>query len=196
MKHTALKISVVGFAFVFSLGLATDVYAHGEAGLTFSATSTTEDGSPYQVDVDYADAAIVADSFGRFDFNLFVDATRQKPVPYTDLWVRIEQKGGDKRGKTLYAGSVAKAQFGGTGFGFVFPEGGKYTLSVRYNDTSKDEWGDTVAEAEFELDVFRSSDENEFNFGMEFWVGIFTGLFGAIVMLLPLLMRQKKPGLN
>ncbi len=168
-------------------------HAHGEAGLTFSATSTTEGGKPYQVDVDYAEAAIVADSFGRFDFSLFEDAAREKPIAFTDLWVRISEEGAEgKRGRTLYAGSVAKMQFGGTGFSFVFPKGGKYVMSVRYNDANKDKWGETVAEAEFPLDVLRSYDENKFNFGTEFWVGLLAGLFGAVIMTLPLLMRQKK----
>lgn len=192
MNHVSLKISLVVFVFVLSLGFATEVRAHGEAGLTFSATSTTEGAPLYQVDVDYADAYIEADRFGRFNFNLFSDATREKPVPYTDLWVRIEQDDGNARGKTIYAGSVAKAQFGGTGFGFVFPKGGKYTLSVRYNDANKDEFGGTVGEAEFELDVLRNPDEDQFRFGMEFWVGLVAGLFAAMIGLLPLLMRQKK----
>jgi len=169
------------------------VHAHGEAGLTFSATSTLEDGSPYQVDVDYAEAAIVADSFGRFDFNLFADATRQKSVEYTDLWVRISEQDADgKRGRTLYAGSVAKAQFGGTGFSFVFPKGGGYVMSVRYNDASKDTLGETVAEAEFSLDVLRSRDEEQFKFtSNEYLVGIGTGAFLVIIGMLPLLMRRK-----
>ncbi len=172
--------------------LPANVSAHGE-GMTFSATSTAEDSPPYLVDVDYAEAAIVADSFGRFDFNLFVDAARQKGVEYTDLWVRITEQDSDgKRGRTLYAGSVARAQFGGTGFSFLFPKGGKYQLNVRYNDANKDEWGGTVAEAEFTLDVLRGYDENKFNFGMEFWVGLVAGLFVAMIGLLPLLMRQKK----
>ena len=190
MKN-ALFVTTLFIGFVSALPYA--VHAHGEAGLTFSATSTLEDGRPYQVDIDYAEAAIVADNLGRFDFNLFQDATREKTVEYSDLWVRItEQDSEGKRGRTLYAGSVAKAQFGGTGFSFVFPKGGQYILNVRYNDASKDEFGDTVAEAEFELDVLRSYDENKFNFGMEFWVGLFSGLFGAIVLTLPLLMRSKK----
>lgn len=187
-------MSLLVLAFVLFVASGPDqAWAHGEAGLTLSATSTTEEKPAYIVDVDYAEAAIVAGSFGRFDFNLFTDATRQKPVEFTDLWVRIEQKDGDKRGRTLYAGSVAKAQFGGTGFSFVFPEGGTYTLSVRYNDASKDKWSETVAEAEFPLDVLRSYDEDTFKFGsMEFWVGLTGGLFVALLGLLPFLMRRKK----
>lgn len=189
-----LKLLPIVLISVFFIELSPDhAWAHGEAGLTFSATSTTEDRPAYQVDVDYAESAIVADSFGRFDFNLFTDVNRQKPVTYTDLWVRIEQKDGDKRGKTLFAGSVAKAQFGGTGFSFVFPKGGKYTMSVRYNDASKDSWGTTVAEAEFPLDVLRSDEEGKFKFGsMEFWVGLVSGLFVTLLGLLPILLRSKQ----
>lgn len=191
-----MKFNIPTSLFVLTLTLViasmpTQANAHGGATLTFSATSTTEGKPPYMVDIDFAEAAIVADSFGRFDFNLFTDASRQKPVKYTDLWVRIEQKEGDRRGKTLYAGSVAKASFGGTGFGFLFPKGGKYTLSVRYNDANKDELGDTVAEAEFSLDVLRGYDEDTFKFGsMEFWVGLIAGAFILMILAVPLLMKR------
>ena len=192
MKKTRYSLLVVILFLGFASALPHAAHAHGKAGLTFSATSTTEDGLPYQVDVDYAEATIIADGFGRFIFNLFQDATRENTVEYSDLWVRITEQDSDgKRGRTLYAGSVAKAQFGGTGFSLVFPKGGKYTLSVRYNDTSKDEGGSTIAEAEFELDVLRSSEENKFNLSMEFWGGLFTGLFGAIIVILPLFLRKK-----
>ncbi len=189
-QTSALLLSVFVLTVVGLVPVA-QVSAHGE-GMTFSATSTTEGGTPYIVDVDYADTAIVADTFGRFDFNLFSDAERTKPVPYTDLWVRIEQKNGESRGRTLYAGSVAKVQFGGTGFGMILPEGGQYTMSVRYNDASKDKWGETVAEAEFPLTVLRSPDEDTFNFGMEFWVGLVAGLFVAMIGLLPFILKTKQ----
>ncbi len=188
---TFVSLPATFIFFIIGIVQPTTVSAHG-VGMTFFATSTTEDGQPYIVDVDYADTAIVADTFGRFDFNLFADAERTKAVPFSDLWVRIEQKNGDVRGRTLYAGSVAKAQFGGTGFGIILPEGGEYTLSVRYNDASKDELGGTVAEAEFTLNVLRAYDENKFNFGMEFWVGLVGGIFLALIGLLPLFLNRKK----
>lgn len=191
MKTFPSVLIVIAILLLVSFAEPDIALAHGE-GMTLSATSTTKDGKPHIVDVDYADTAIVADTFGRFDFNLFTDAERTKAVPFTDLWVRIEQKNGDKRGKTLYAGSVAKAQFGGTGFGIILPKGGEYTLSVRYNDTGKNDLGDTVAEAEFTLNVLRAYDENKFNFGMEFWVGLVAGLFAAVIAFLPLLFRSKK----
>lgn len=189
MKTLPPVLIVITILFFATFSKPDIALAHGE-GMTLSATSTTEGGKPYVVDVDYADTAIVADTFGRFDFNLFADAERTKAVPFTDLWVRVEQKSGDKRGKTLYAGSVAKAQFGGTGFGIILPEGGEYTLSVRYNDASKGDWGDTVAEAEFALNVLRGDDENKFNFGIQFWVGVIAGLFVAVIGLLPLFLRK------
>lgn len=189
MKNTFLAL-ILFVGFVSAVPHA--AHAHGEAGLTFSATSTLEDGRPYQVDVDYAEAAIVADSFGRFDFNLFEDAAREKGVEYTDLWVRIAEADSDgKRSKTLYAGSVAKAQFGRTGFSFLFPKGGRYVMSVRYNDANKGEYGDSVAEAEFPLDVLRGYDENKFNFGMEFGIGTILGLFISLIGLLPFLLKRK-----
>lgn len=174
-------------------GLPEQVNAHGEAGLTLSATSTTEGGAPNIVDVDYSDLAIEAGLMGRFDFNLFADPERTKPVNFTDMWIRIREDDGSRVGKLLFAGPVAKQEFGGNGFSFRFPQGGKYTLSIRYNDASKDQFGETVAEAEFPLDVLRSREEDTFKFtSYEYLVGIGTGLFLAIIGLLPLLMRRKK----
>ncbi len=173
---------------VFFLSNPESVFAHGEAGMTF--TSTTTEGRI--VDVDYGDTYIEADRIGRFDFGLFEDGARQKQVNFTDMWVRIRHDDGSRVGKLLFAGPVAKQEFGGNGFSFVFPEGGAYTLSVRYNDADKDKFGETVAEAEFELDVLRNPDDDKFGFGMEFWVGLIGGLFMAVVGLLPILMRQKK----
>jgi len=167
--------------------------AHG-AGMTFSATSTSENGKTYIVDVDYSNLGIVADSIGRFDFNLFLDAERTKPVPFTDLWVRIEQMNEGKRGRTLYAGSVAKMQFGGTGFSLVFPTEGEYTLSVRYNDSTIGDLGDTVAEGVFELDVLRPYNKPAFAYtSREFFGGLGGGiLVSMIVARAYLFWRRKK----
>ena len=188
MKNSTRVLLLSSLLWVTSLASPSLTYAHGEAGLTFTATTT----EGRIVDVDYSDAYIEADRIGRFDFNLFADDKRNNEANFTDMWVRIVKKDVSMVGKTLYAGGVAKQDFGGNGFSFVFPEGGTYTLSVRYNDTSKEKFGDDVGEAEFELNVLRSSDENKFNFGMEFWVGLVGGLFVAVVGLLPILMRQKK----
>lgn len=175
-----------------AVGSPDKTLAHGEAGLTLSATSTTEGGAPHIIDVDYADVVIEAGRIGRFGFNLFADPERTKPVNFTDMWIRIRQDDGSRVGTLLFAGPVAKQEFGGDGFSFRFPEGGKYTLSIRYNDASKDTFGETVAEAEFPLDVLRSQDENKFSFtSNEYLVGIGTGAFLVIIGLLPILMRRK-----
>jgi hypothetical protein len=176
-NYTSLSASAIfGALILFSLYmmLPNSIQAHG-AGMTFSATTT----EGYIIDVDYSDLSIVADNIGRFDFNLFLDANRTKPVPFTDLWVRIEQKNEGKRDRTLYAGSVAKMQFGGTGFSLVFPTEGKYTLSVRYNDSTIGNLGDTVAEDEFELDVVRPYDKPVFAYTSREFLGGLGG--GALV---------------
>ena len=160
--------------------------AHGEAVLTFSATTTEGN----IVDVDVEGEYIEADTFTRMDFALFQDAARTKDVDFTDMWVRIIRKDGDKAKQSLFAGPIAKPEFGGNGFAFVFPEGGTYTLSVRYNDANKGERGETVGEAELELNVLRSSDEDKFSFDMKFWVGLVSGIFATIGILLPFLVRK------
>lgn len=192
MKY--LKTLILAVALFVSLSAVPEqAQAHGEAGLTLSATSTNENGQVTFVDVDYTELAIVArDSAGRFTFDLFGDETRTRPVDYTDLWVRIVEDTGKGGGRTVFAGPIYPTEFGGVGFLFTFPESGKYTMHVRYNDADKGNYGETVAEAEFPLDVLRSKDENAFDFSSsEFWIGLVGGLFAALLILLPLLMRKK-----
>lgn len=162
-------------------------YAHG-SGITF--TSTTTEG--HLIDVDYSDFFIEAGRIGRFNFGLFTDETRQKQITFTDIWVRITEKDGSRVGNTLFAGAVAKQEFGGNGFSYMFPKGGTYTLDLRYNDASKGDFGETVGEAEFELNVLRNSDEPAFIFGMEFWVGLLAGLSGSGIGIAAYLFRRKK----
>lgn len=192
MKYPYIPVFALTLLIVATVSSPEQTMAHGEEGLTFSATSTTEGGAPYIVDVDYSDLVIEAERIGRFDFNLFLDQERTKPVEFTDMWVRITRNDGE-RGRTVFAGGVAKQQFGGNGFSYVFAEGGQYTLSVRYNDANIDKFGETVAEAEFSLDVLRSDDEDTFKFdSMEFWVGLIGGLFTALLGVLPLLLGRRK----
>jgi hypothetical protein len=161
--------------------------SHGQ-GMTLS--KVTEQG--LLVDIDYSDLQIEAETFGRFDISLFSDPDRTQSAEFTDLWVRIVQDDGGRVGKTLFAGAIAKQEFGKDGLLFVFPKGGAYTLYVRYNDANKGGFGETVAEVEFPLEVLRSQNENAFDFGsFEFWVGLIGGLFVALLVLLPLLMRKK-----
>lgn len=192
MKY--LHTSLLAIALFVSLSaLPGQAQAHGEAGLTFSATSTNEGGQVTFVDVDYTELAIVArDSVGRFTFDLFSDETRTLPVEYTDLWVRIVENTGKGIGKTVFAGPIYPTEFGGVGFLFTFAESGKYTMYLRYNDADKGRSGETIAEAEFPLDVLRSKDENSFDFSSsEFWVGLASGFFVALLGLLPRLLKEK-----
>lgn len=191
MKYLQTLILAVAL-FVSLSALPEQAEAHGEAGLTFSATSTNESGQVTFVDMDYTELAIVArDSAGRFTFDLFGDETRTQPVDYTDLWVRIVEDTGTGGGRTVFAGPIYRTQYGGVGFLFTFPESGKYTMHLRYNDADASSSGETLAEAEFPLDVLRSEDENKFNFGIEFWVGLVGGLFAAVIGLLPFFLRRK-----
>jgi hypothetical protein len=172
-------------SFCFTPGV---VSAHGEASMTF--TSTTTEG--HIVDVDYGDAYIEAGRMGVFIMDLFTDEARNKSVNFSDIWVRITLKNENNSGETLFAGPIAKQEFGGNRFAYVFPEGGAYTLSVRFNDASKNELMATNAgEAEFELNVLRSPDEEQFTFGVEFWVGLLGGTFALVVVGLPLMLKRR-----
>lgn len=187
--HYLLLIALVCTGFVYATPAVT--YAHGGASLTFSTTTT----EGYIADVDVPDGYLQAKSFTRINFALFKDAERTKSANYTDIWVRVIKKENGQngqKGQTLFAGPIANMEVGSQGFAFDFPEGGDYTLSIRYNDATKNEYGgETVAEAEFPLTVLRSTDENTFSFGTEFWVGLGAGLFLALIAILPFLMRKK-----
>lgn len=183
--HLLALLLMLGFASVIPVGMA---HAHGGPGMNF--TSTTTQG--YIVDVDYSDLAIEAGRIGRFDFRLFTNRTWEKAVDFTDIWVRIVHKDGSRVGKTLFAGPISKQEFGGNGFSYVFPEKGTYTLSLRYNDARKGDFGETVGEAEFELNVLRNSDEPVFAFSMEFWIGLLAGLLTGAAAIIRNLFRAKK----
>ncbi|MHB1086569.1 MAG: hypothetical protein ACYCZ0_02365 [Minisyncoccota bacterium] len=163
-------------------------FAHGGAALTF--TSTTTEG--YIVDVDIEDGYLESGVFTRIDFGLFADVARTKSVDFTDMWVRIVDEDSTPKGTTLFAGPIAKPDVGGNGFAFRFPKAGVYTLSVRYNDANQGAYGETVADAEFALNVSRSADENTFGFGVEFWVGLLAGLFGTVIAVLPFVLQSKR----
>lgn len=184
--YAGMRITVFLLLIAMPSGFA---FAHGEAGMTFS---DVVDG--YYVDVDYSEAFIEAGrSGGRFTFDIYEDEEKTKPVEYTDLWVRIVQDNGNKAGKTIFAGPVYRTQFGGTGFMFTFPESGTHTMFVRYNNSFEgSSSGDTLTEAEFQLDVLRSEEENKFSFGFEFWMGLLIGVLACAVLGLPLLLQNRR----
>lgn len=168
----------------FFTGIA---HAHG-AGMTL--TATTAEG--YVVDVDYSDLEIQAGRIGRFDFDLFTDDTRSTPVPFTEVWMRITKDTDAVSGSTLFAGGLVNPKYGGSGISIVFPEGGAYTLSIRYTNANDNALGETVGEAEFKIPVVYSENENKFSFAKEFWAGLLVGLFGAIIIARSFLTHGKK----
>ena len=106
-------------------------YAHG-AGLTLTATT-----SQHLIDVDYSDFEIYAGESGRFDLRLFADEARTKPVDFSQVWVRVVQKGDLPEGDTIFSGWLSKASFGPTGFTIELPDVGEYNLIVRYASTDE-----------------------------------------------------------
>lgn len=166
------------------------VYAHGE-GTTFSATTTAEGGEMRVIDVDYSEPSISVGTVGRFNFKLFADDERTKAVPFTDLWVRIEEKRGTTRGAVLFAGPIARADLGGTGFSITFPEAGDYTLNVRYNGSRDGSQDATLAEGEFSLTVLRDPSTPGTYRTLAFWTGFVSALIISLVAAGALLARSK-----
>ena len=181
-------VFISGLCLVFAPQAA---FAHGGAVQSF--TSTTTEGRI--IDIDYDQPPLSAESSGRFTFNLFKDGSRTKGVEYTDLWVRIVEGADEdgKRGQTIFAGPVNRSEYGGTGFLYVFANPGKYTFSVRYNDSKAKEYDDqTLGEASFQLDVLPAYGKSKFTYGNDFWLGVaigalvflFIGAFGTRLFLL------------
>lgn len=82
----------------------------------------------YLVDIGYDSDPIVAHSPVRFDFALY-EATNKTIVPFDRLWLRLE-----KERKIIFAGGIARPQFGATGATVLMPEAGNYQLFVRFED--------------------------------------------------------------
>ncbi len=165
------------------------VEAHGGEGMTLSATTT--EGSI--IDIDYTGLIVEAGVSGSFIFNLFTDDTRTVGAPFKDLWVRVIQEDGTDWGRTIFAGPIARPEFGGQGFLYIFPEGGDYRLSIRYNREDELEAGRDAITAEFPLTVYRSSQEEKFEASQDFFVGIGVGALGLLILLLPIITRRKLP---
>jgi hypothetical protein len=114
-----------------------DVSAHG-TGVSYEETK-----NGYKIDIGH-DQFISALEPTRFDFIVYpenIDAVDGEV--FTDVWVTFTQ---DK--KLFFAGGIHKPVFGSTGFTYVFPEAGTYTVSARYQ---KD--GETVVETTFPIDI-------------------------------------------
>ena len=108
-----------------------------------TGVSYEENRDGYKIDIGH-DEFIAAEESTRFDFTLFPeDISNVEGAPFTDVWVTFTK---DK--KIFFAGGVHKPEFGITGFTYVFPKEGTYTVSARFQ---KD--GETVVKTEFPLTV-------------------------------------------
>ncbi len=179
---TGVLFSGIFAATLFAIVVTPEkAFAHGGAVQTF--VSTTTEG--HIIDVDYDSPPLVAEGAGRFTFGLFSDDSRTEGLEFTDLWVRII-KGGDEngqRGETIFAGPILKADYGGTGFVYVFANEGQYTLNVRYNNSKKNDSGQNVAEATIPLTVLPPYGRSGFDFGLSFFLGFIIGCVVAFAIL-------------
>ncbi len=140
-------LAVLIFGVIFVTG-AISVYAHG-TGVSFEEVK-----EGYKIDIGH-DEFIAALESTRFDFALYPeDVSKVEGEVFTDAWVTITK---DK--KLFFGGAVDKPVFGATGFTFVFPEEGVYTIATRFQ---KD--GETVIKSEFPLEIIAPLDvEKEVN---------------------------------
>ena len=112
-------------------------FAHG------TGVSYEENKDGYKVDIGH-DKFITAEESTRFDFTLYpLDISHVEGEVFTDVWVTIIQ---DK--KIFFAGGVHKPVFGTTGFTYVFPKEGTYTISARFQKE-----GATIVKTEFPFTV-------------------------------------------
>ena len=123
----------------------------------------------YFIDVGYNPEILEAGDSAIFDFNLFLDETREK-VEFTDIWVRIVQNK-----KTFFASGIHKPEIGSSTLLYAFPRVGAYELSVRFQNK-----GESVAEASFPLTVGGTEvdDADSPNLFL-FW--IIAGIFGGAI---------------
>jgi hypothetical protein len=131
--------------FIFALALIALISMAPYQGVSAHGTGVSyeESKNGYKIDIGH-DQFISALEPTRFDFIVYpenIDAVDGEV--FTDVWVTFTQ---DK--KLFFAGGIHKPVFGSTGFTYVFPAEGTYTVSARYQ---KD--GETVVETTFPIDV-------------------------------------------
>lgn len=139
------------------------VSAHG------TGVSYEESKDGYFMDIGH-DEFIAEGESTRFDFTVYPeDVTTVEGEVFTDVWVTITQ---DK--KLFFAGGVHKPVFGATGFTYVFPEEGTFTVSARFQNE-----GQTVVETSFPLEILPPL-ETETSFP-PLWMNILFAGVGLIV---------------
>lgn len=181
--HDVLKqvMVTIGVWSVVAVGLAGILTATPAVAHTSGASiEQTVDG--YLIDVGYSPEEPLSGDQTRFDFLLY-DAETGEEVPFTDIWFRIEN------GKQLlFAGGLAKAEFGTTGMTFSFPSAGSYTGFVRFSNEEG-----AVVETSFTLQVQQGDASNGGAFSLvALGIGILAGVTLALVgVALVRRMRQK-----
>ena len=166
MARPCKKICVLGVLLAI-MSYINVAQAHG-IGLTVE--SQTPEGYTASLDVDtpvpYQNEAI------RLDFEIF--SAERKPIEFTDIWVRIEQ--GEN---AVFAGPIARPQFGATGFSTTLPFSGEYTVFVRFNDDNT-----VITETQFTLfvEAAKSAGNGGGALAMSvatFVIGVLCGFFAA-----------------
>lgn len=127
------------------LVLPVSLFAHG------TGVSYEENKDGYLIDIGH-DEFIAALESTRFDFQVYPeDISMVEGEVFTDVWVTFTK---DK--KIFFAGGIHKPEFGATGFTYMFPEVGTYTISVRFQNR-----GETVVQTEFTLDIIAPLEEQK-----------------------------------
>lgn len=134
LKYMKIKMLVPPLLLVFLWGAF--ALAHG-VGLTLE--SVTPEG--YEAYLDVSAPAVYQNEPIRLDFEIWT--AEGKPMEFTDLWVRIEKEKG-----AVFAGPIARARLGATGFTTTLPFAGDHTIYVRFHDGE-----DTITETSFILPV-------------------------------------------
>ncbi|MBY0111049.1 hypothetical protein K2Y00_03570 [Patescibacteria group bacterium] len=127
--------SIVLLLLVFPLSVSAHAFGFSH--------ETTVNG--YQVDIGYSTAAPTPNESVIFDFNL---PAVHAEVPYSDVWVRVTKEDGT----VVLATGLYNARFGGPRLSYMFPEDGRYTISVRYEQESE-----VLLETEFPITVVPAS---------------------------------------
>lgn len=137
MNRSYWRLSFFLFLLLILGGFTTVAFAH-VVGVSYE-----DNKAGYKIDIGY-DQLINQGTPARFDFALtLLDPNATTTELFTDVWVTF------LKNKTLYfAGDIHKPVYGSTGFTYVFPEPGTYTVSARYQKQD-----DSIVEDSFTVDV-------------------------------------------
>jgi hypothetical protein len=143
MKKSLYKLGAVALSGIMC-GAMVLPYAYGH-GLGQILSKSVGD---YYLTLEYEALTIQAGTPVRLTLDIFPKNAFATSVPeYTDVWVRItETNTNDAVDPIVFAGAISKKSFIPTGMSYVFPRGGNYEVSVRFEN------GDApIGEAAFEV---------------------------------------------